>query len=720
LQTKLPGSELDSRPSGWASRRRLVSLGLPWLLLIAGLAVGGSATAHLQSYSFAFTWCPAAGECTPVSHNDAGGPVTILRLSEGRYRARFLGLGALGTTGGHIQVSSASLGSAVCQVESWSSVDVIVACFDSSGSPIDVPLKHILFLKPEPHMDEIAYAFSNDPTPAAPYIPDLNFSFNPSGGDITITRSSAGSYLVEFDGFNPGSVNDGNVQVVAHGASPARCKTISWTGDFVQVKCFDPTGVAVDTQFNVLYLRPGDDRDGLAFAWLDTLAAVGTPSPLYTYNAGGGAVISTKLGTGEFELQWIGFDAVGIDSGHVQVTSYGSSDAHCSVATWSTDTVRIHCFDSSGTPTDSQASIFYWKTPRAPLTQDYAFAYADSPTVESYPAEPTTSYNRAGLGVTINRTSVGTYRIDWPGMDTVGSDGGNVTVSTRDMTTGFCKVESWGDTTAWVICHDTTGALADRAFSILFMKPDDGTHGVAYAYSHLTGTAAYDALANYAHNPTGGAVQIARAGTGSYTVTFVGYSGAASVASYAEVTAYGNDSHRCQILDWVDDTVSVLCNDTMGLPVDARFTVLYLRPDGKRDGLAFGWANPPTSLPSVEPLPQYSYNSGEGPIDFGWLATGSYFSTFEGFEHVGIPGHLGNVHTGPFTGFPLACRVTDATADSVDTQCVDDLYSSINTSFQVLMLKPIYVPEPDARLMLVAGLALLPVLVRLRRWRGEG
>lgn len=96
-----------------------------------------------------------------------------------------------------------------------------------------------------------AWAGSED---VASYTPSGLYSFNSSGGAITATRSAIGVYAITFAGL--GGVG-GNVQVTAQ-ATGAYCRVSSWNSlladVIINIRCFDSTGAAEDSPYNVLFV----------------------------------------------------------------------------------------------------------------------------------------------------------------------------------------------------------------------------------------------------------------------------------------------------------------------------------------------------------------------------------------------------------------------------------------------------------------------------------
>ena len=98
------------------------------------------------------------------------------------------------------------------------------------------------------------YVWADNPTSAG-YTPSATYSFNPSGGATSITRSGVGTYAVQFSGLGGGSSSGGNVQVTAYGGGSETCKVVSWGSggaSFVaNVRCFNSAGSSVDTRYSI-------------------------------------------------------------------------------------------------------------------------------------------------------------------------------------------------------------------------------------------------------------------------------------------------------------------------------------------------------------------------------------------------------------------------------------------------------------------------------------
>lgn len=104
------------------------------------------------------------------------------------------------------------------------------------------------------------------------------------------------------------------------------------------------------------------------YAWAnEPTAAEYEPNRLYSFNAGGGRVLISRLGTGSYNVQFEGLGGKGVGGGDVHVTSYGPGSSACKVVVWSYPApnfqARVDCFGSDGAPTDAMFTILAgWPT----------------------------------------------------------------------------------------------------------------------------------------------------------------------------------------------------------------------------------------------------------------------------------------------------------------------------------------------------------------------
>jgi hypothetical protein len=204
---------------------------------------------------FAYGHQPTATDYSPAasaSWNPAG-PMKVVRLGLGRYQVRFDNFGTKVPAGvsGLAQVNAVGTGKAYCTLDDWgnggtSNLSVYVQCFSATGVPGDSKFT-VLFLLPVPH---VAYAFASQPsTPSYSPLPTL--SWNPSGGNITVTRNGMGDYTVFWTGVDPAIVDIGTVHVTGT-AVGKQCKATSVFATGVGVHCFDASGAPADAYYSVM------------------------------------------------------------------------------------------------------------------------------------------------------------------------------------------------------------------------------------------------------------------------------------------------------------------------------------------------------------------------------------------------------------------------------------------------------------------------------------
>lgn len=212
-------------------------------------------TRKYTDLAFAYAHQPTATNYAPQGQGswNPAGAIKVVRNGVGTYTVVFSGLGTLvsGTgNSGHVQVNAVGTGKARCKVRGWGrSTDLAVGvnCHTQAGTLADTKF-NLLFLLPSEHL---AYAWADKPSVSI-YTPDTNYSSNPTGGGIVITRYATGTYTVSWDGIDPEIVQGGDVQVTAYGQDNAQCNVNSWGFASADVRCTSPNGAPVDRPFTVL------------------------------------------------------------------------------------------------------------------------------------------------------------------------------------------------------------------------------------------------------------------------------------------------------------------------------------------------------------------------------------------------------------------------------------------------------------------------------------
>jgi hypothetical protein len=330
----------------------------------------------------------------------------------------------------------------------------------------------------------VGWVFANQPGGNGSYTPNPAFSYNSSGGSITVTNLGDGGYTVDFAGlYNKAHLN--NVQVSAYGGT-AYCTSYAWDTEGpgkaaeMTVICYDHNGRETESAFTLEYqqrTKPfGDGTHGIAFLLADQPTNPNyTPNPLYNYNSAGGVNTVVRGGAGGYQVHIPFLESVQSD---VQVTadSAGSPDtgAHCAVLNWVSDggsgtLVNVQC------SADTEFSLAY--AVRAPLgltasaTSRGAWAWANSQgRTTLYTPSKKYQYNGFGTGyLTAQKEGTGTYTITIPG--NLSYNHSSVLVTPVDPGGGtypYCNIASWEIQTVTVQCRDGLGDNANSQFNVVF------------------------------------------------------------------------------------------------------------------------------------------------------------------------------------------------------------------------------------------------------------
>ncbi len=305
----------------------------------------------------------------------------------------------------------------------------------------------------------------------ASYAPSASYSFNSTGGANMISRSSAGVYRVSMPGLGQ---SNGNVQVVAYGATSNRCKVSSWIASGstmdINVRCFTAAGAAADTMFVAQYYRAGSGNafQG-AYLWANSPASAAyTPSAFYSHNSKGGINSVTRSSVGTYQASLPGFTSVG---GNVQITAYGGGTEYCKVASWGVSTVNVRCYNTAGALVDAMWTLRYTDKHVANDFRRGAYAWANDALSPAYTPSVTYSFHSLGSALSAARSSVGQYSITLPSL--AASNKTSVMVTAYGSTNNTCHVSSWlasgTGTRVSVRCQNPAGALVDTQYTMSYL-----------------------------------------------------------------------------------------------------------------------------------------------------------------------------------------------------------------------------------------------------------
>jgi hypothetical protein len=320
-----------------------------------------------------------------------------------------------------------------------------------------------------PHMFD-GYVWASDPN-AASYTPNATFSFNRTGGAITITRpaGTTGLYTVRFQGLSALLGSNSTLKVTAE-FTGTYCKPDSWklANDIVNIRCVsESTGALQNSYYTVVVTRHYVE---LAFAHAQLPTASNyVPVANSSWNpAPPGTMRVFRVSQGEYQVR---FDGLGsrltTNGGHAQVVATGTDRHHCKVRSWSGNpnlVVSVGCMTRNGAPQDLKFNVLFLMP-----TYRLGYAWADQPSAISYTPDAGYSYNSSGGAVGITRSSTGTYTVTFSGLAAELLGGGNVQVTAYGPGSAQCRAAnavSGSTESVDVRCFAPGGAPVDAQYTV--------------------------------------------------------------------------------------------------------------------------------------------------------------------------------------------------------------------------------------------------------------
>jgi hypothetical protein len=328
-----------------------------------------------------------------------------------------------------------------------------------------------------------AWAWAHDSS-AASYSPFAGYSWNGSGGAITISRQGTGNYVVHFADVGPHV--GGNVQVSAYRGT-GYCKSAAWipsaNGITAEVRCFSASGAPEDALYAISYMRrTGSTPMSSGYAWNNLSDSTGIPSSSYQWTDTGLGFFSRHIVPGIYRVT---ARAGGFSPNFATVTAYGSGNSYCGVGELSTAVdgsdveVIVRCFDSGGNKANSRFNLVLGKNPiHAP-----SWMWASVDGSGGVGANRVSIHDGSvvlGNAVQTGRQSTGRYWIKSADIMPVNNSIALVSGHPAVERAARCRIDFWGSdeqtggTTIDVSCHDPSGNLQDSGFNLMFAS----THGV--------------------------------------------------------------------------------------------------------------------------------------------------------------------------------------------------------------------------------------------------
>ncbi len=326
-----------------------------------------------------------------------------------------------------------------------------------------------------PLSNRFAYVWADQPS-APSYTPNAAYTYNATGGSTQITRQGTGTYQVTFNhpiGWGGAPLG---FSLTAYGSSTLGC-SLQWISSNVQlvlgVTCYDRVShLRADSRFTLLVVGNGSLLPRSAFAFGNQPSAPSyTPNPAASYTSGSNPMLITHQPTaGEYNVNM----GLGNPAGSTFLVSeqFFFPGYLCTTAAWLGTQVEVHCFDHTAAPKDHA----YWalQVDGGRPGRRLGFAWANQPTAASYTPSLNRSFNSSGAGITVTRSGVGRYAVDFTGLQKLAGHTENVQVTPFGTGYTACKVVSWGNVTTGlrvnVECRKVNGTFKDARFNVLVIE----------------------------------------------------------------------------------------------------------------------------------------------------------------------------------------------------------------------------------------------------------
>jgi hypothetical protein len=350
------------------------------------------------------------------------------------------------------------------------------------AGPLAAMAALVLLGAPQVFGQAVGFVLNNNPTTAGATTPNPSYSFNSSGGAISVTRQGIGNYGVTFAGLG-GGLNS-NAVASAFGTGPDFCSVGGWfssNGSDVEVDvlCFNKAGNPADHSFTALYqARTHSDpaTPTVAFLWANEPTASNyTPDLDYQFNSANGTNTIVRSSAGNYVATLPFLTHPG---GTVIVTAFAIAAAHCQVTDWgslSTGTiVYVNCTNGEGVSTDEEFSLVYsiYDTAGYGIGSGNGGAIWAKKDKDNSPYDVSTAFSIAidGEEMLAQRIGKGSYTWTMNVEDTWASS--TVLVTSYDAPGNYCSTDNWVSTstttTVYVHCYDAAGAPADTIFTATF------------------------------------------------------------------------------------------------------------------------------------------------------------------------------------------------------------------------------------------------------------
>ncbi|PZF94082.1 hypothetical protein C1I99_19745 [Micromonospora deserti] len=328
----------------------------------------------------AYVWAdqPSAADYEPAygyAQNSHGG-VRVARGGTGVYTVVFEGAATRSGVAHAVAYGS----NAICTVAGWgppiwptgSDLLVRVRCFGPSGAPVDTRFVANFTNATLAGDGRLMYFWADQAVPTGVRTLTHTNMYDSQGGPISYERTGVGRYRF-YAPRNPEHLRHfPMVHVTAFNTAAVHCQ-IDWP-DGWEVRCVNAAGNPVDSRFTVTYGVKVDltghtgGRFGSGTFYHEHISGDDIPGDYYVSTPTGETGAANRyLSTGRYEMTFFG---VGAGYGHAFANPVGESlpsrawpRGYCAVFSWwaqgADQTVRVHCFNFDGVPTNMNARVSF-------------------------------------------------------------------------------------------------------------------------------------------------------------------------------------------------------------------------------------------------------------------------------------------------------------------------------------------------------------------------
>ena len=309
-----------------------------------------------------------------------------------------------------------------------------------------------------------------------------------SAGTITTSKVGLGNYQVTLGGLSGGGTG-GNVQVVALGDDPTRCKVATWnliSGNVeINVRCFNSSGGPADSGFTARYAKVLSSTGFGTGAYLRiTNSDSSTPIVGFPWNSTGGTntVVRPAGTTGVFTVTLGGLALTG---GAFQVTATGTNPDHCKISSWGgiggNQVATVRCFNNAGAPTNTNFSLNYIGAANSVGIRDRgAFVWANDPVAGLYFPSASFSKNTGNTAGVCTATNVAGRLPNDPSIYIIQHEnlpwsGGNPHVTAYGTDSTYCKVRDYTGSTGVEVqtrCYAPGGVAVTSRYVETYARKD--------------------------------------------------------------------------------------------------------------------------------------------------------------------------------------------------------------------------------------------------------